>query len=284
MKNITYLFCLLLCTFSLKAQLPTGMNYQGIALDASGNVITETAIGVEIILSSTTGTEYSETHVVDTDQTGAFQLIISTGTVVAGSYETIDWSAGNKSLTVNIDPSGGTNFTSTGPTQLWSVPYAFLAYDVDFANAGPPGPAGIPGAAGMPGAPGPTGPTGPTGPQGLPGEDGTPGVVGPTGPAGPTGPPHGPTGPPGIAGPDGPQGPTGPTGPMGPPPPAGPSPSPGAPGPTGAQGGSNWSSGPDGMYLNTPGAGIILNDATGDCWIITVADDGTILFNSTICQ
>jgi len=273
----------LLCTSSLTAQLPTGMNYQGIALDAGGDIIVESTIGIEIVLSSAGTNEYAETHVVDTDQAGAFQLTIGSGVATNGSYDGIDWTNGNKMLQVNIDPNGGTSFTSSSPSQLWSVPYAFLAYEVGFANPGPTGPPGSTGPAGLNGAVGQMGSTGPTGPAGVPGVNGANGAPGPTGPIGATGTPYGPTGPPGPTGPNGPAGPTGAQGPTGQLLPPGP-PLPGATGATGPQGGSIWNSGTDGMYLSTPGAGIVLKDSADNCYLLTVADDGTVLFNPTNCQ
>jgi len=277
----------LLVSFSLNAQLPTGLNYQGIALDASGAVISSSTVGIEIILNSNNVAEYSETHVVDTDQNGAFQLVIGSGSTTLGNYDDIDWSDGNKTLAVNLDETGGTNFTNNIANQLWSVPYAMLAFEVGFANPGPPGPQGPTGPAGEPGLsgssspPGPTGSTGPTGPIGSPG-------AGPTGPQGPTGPPAptgasnigptGPTGPAGAFGAPGPQGPTGPPGPNGPPTP------PGATGIPGEAGSSLWIPTTTGMHLTTPGAGVVMEDAGGNCWLISVDVDGSILINATNCQ
>lgn len=281
MKNIFYLFILLSLSISLNAQLPNGMNYQGIALDASDNVIVDSSIGIEIVIGSAGATEFSETHIVQTDMAGAFQLIIGSGSATSGSYESIDWSNGNKMLTVNIDPLGGTNFTTSTGSQLWSVPYAFLAFEVDAAFPGPMGPAGIPGPNGINGVSGAVGPMGPTGPMGTPGAAGPAGDVGPIGPTGPIGPPHGPTGPMGITGAPGLFGATGPTGPPGPTGPAG---APGPMGPAGPIGSSLWTPYEDGMYLSSPGAGIVLNAPNGNCWLLSVDVDGSVLINPINCQ
>lgn len=283
-KNIAIVLCIVLCTLSLSAQLETGMNYQGIALDASGNVIADAAVGIEIVLGTADNVVYAESHVVNTDQAGAFQLIIGSGNSTTGTYDGIDWSAAAIMLTANVDPNGGTNFTAGSPSQLWSVPYAFLAYDVDFANPGPMGPAGPQGATGATGANGTPGPTGSMGPSGVDGLDGLPGAPGPTGPTGPMGTPYGPPGTDGVNGANGAAGPTGPTGPAGPPGPPGPIGPPAQSGQAGPAGSSLWVPIPDGMHLTTPGAGIVLQDAADNCWLITVANDGTILFNSTNCQ
>jgi len=275
---------LLALPFSLCAQVPTSMNYQGIALDATDNVIVDSTVGIQTALSSGGNIIYSENHVTETDQTGAFQVIIGEGEVTLGDYESIDWSAGNVMLSVNIDPAGGTLFSSNGFTQLWSVPYAFLAYDVDFANPGPMGPAGLPGPINPQGPTGITGPQGPAGPTGPAGPISPPGLVGPPGPTGPMGTPYGPTGAPGapgIPGAHGAPGAQGPTGPPGPPSPPLPPP---PPGPTGPVGSSLWNPTPVGMHLATPGAGIVLSDSNGNCWVLSVANDGSILFNTSNCE
>lgn len=285
MKNIFHLLFFLALSLSLNAQLSTGLNYQGIALDSNGNTIANSTIGVEIILNSSSSVEYSETHFVDTDQGGAFQLEIGSGNATSGNYDAIDWSDGNKTLAANIDPNGGTNFTSTSGKQLWSVPYAMLAYEVETAAPGPIGPAGENGLNGAVGASGVTGPIGGSGQNGAPGPTGPPGT-GPTGPQGPTGPPSpngamgvtGPTGPAGANGPNGAQGPTGAPGSNGA---AGAA---GATGATGPAGTSLWESTASGMHLTSPGAGIVMEDEDNNCWLVSVDTDGSILINSINCN
>jgi len=282
MKKI---FIAILFAFSINAQSQNtmGMSYQGIALDSNNELLVEKTIGLEIVLSGTTGELYTEQHSTETDLHGGFQVSIGEGISTAGDYEAIDWSTETVTLTINMDESGGTNYVSAESTQLWSVPYAFLALDVDFAN---PGPNGLPGAAGANGATGVNGaqgPTGPPGPAGLPGGNAPPGQNGPTGPTGPMGPPHGSPGPTGAMGPTGAPGPMGPTGAPGPIGAIGPPPPPGAAGPMGPPGSSLWNSNDDQLFLSAPGAGIVFKQGD-DCWLLSVANDGSILMNPTNCQ
>ncbi len=71
---------------------------------------------------------------------------------------------------VETDPTGGTNYTVSGTTQLISVPYALHAKTAANATTGPvgpTGPTGLTGATGVTGSTGATGLTGATGPTGF---------------------------------------------------------------------------------------------------------------------
>lgn len=228
-----------------RAQAPQKFNYQGIARNSTGAPIAGQAIGVRISIlagSSSGAVEYSETHSVNTNTYGLYNLAIGNGTAVTGTVAAIDWAAGEKYIKVEIDPAGGTNYTNLGTTQMLSVPYALFAQSSASGVPGPAGPAGPAGANGVDGATGPAGPAGaagiagpigPAGPTGATGANGPAGVAGPAGPAGPAG-VAGPAGPIGATGPTGPAGPSG--GPVGPQGPAGPQGLTGPAGPAGAVG------------------------------------------------
>lgn len=196
MKNkiITSILAFLFIAGTTLAQAPEKFNYQGVARNTSGQPLASQAISLQISIlnGSTAGAvEYAETHAVTTNAYGLYNLEIGGGTVVSGTMAGVSWGTADKYLKVEIDPAGGTAYTTVGNTQLLSVPFALYAAD---GNPGPAGP------------PGPTGATGATGPQGPSGATGATGPAGPQGPAGPAGP----------TGPTGPQGPTGATGPAGP--------------------------------------------------------------------
>jgi uncharacterized protein (TIGR02145 family) len=87
-------------------------------------------------------------------------LEIGTGTVLSGSFASINWANGPYLIKTETDPTGGTNYGIAGIAPLNSVPYALYA-----AN-GTPGPKGDKGDTG---ATGPAGPAGATGPQGVTG-------------------------------------------------------------------------------------------------------------------
>lgn len=54
-------------------------------------------------------------------------LEIGTGTVLSGTFAAINWASGNYYLKTETDPTGGTNYTIAGTSQLLSVPYAMYA-------------------------------------------------------------------------------------------------------------------------------------------------------------
>ena len=175
----------------LKAQVPQGLNYQAIARDSSGNIIKNRSINVRIniISGSVTGTlQWQETHTVTTNNFGLFTLIIgqgiSTGAGVSSTFSAINWATANLYLKVEVDYTGGANFNDMGTTQLWSVPYAFVAENALNSHPGATGPTGATGSNGVTGATGSVGPTGAVGNTGL---TGITGQIGPTGSAGITG-------------------------------------------------------------------------------------------------
>jgi hypothetical protein len=134
MRKKTYLLttlCFLLLTLIANAQTPpNAFNYSAVANNTAGLPIASTTIGIQttILKSSPTGvSQYSENHIVNTDNYGVFNLVIGAGAVQNGSMATIDWSNDNYFLKVAMDAAGGTNFTNMGTTQLVSVPYALYA-------------------------------------------------------------------------------------------------------------------------------------------------------------
>ncbi len=218
---------LFLASFQGFAQAPNSFNYQAVARDAAGTVISLQAVGLRftILDGSPTGTVlFQETQTLSTNALGLFTANIGGGIAGTGTVAAINWgTGGSKWLKVEMDATGGVppNYTLTGTTQLLSVPYALYAATSGSGGSGggtgPTGPTGLDGATGPTGSGnGPTGATGATGPTGS--GNGPTGVTGPTGPTGLTGAtgtgttgPTGPTGA-GAAGATGPTGLTGPTG------------------------------------------------------------------------
>ncbi len=137
MKKIITLFALFI-TFLSFAQVPQGISYQAIALNGSGNPVVSSNVGVRLSVldNSATGTVlYTETQTKTTNPQGLFNLVIGQGTVVSGTFSTINWGTNSKFLKVEMDVAGGTNYTLVGTTQLLSVPYA-LAADSLVTSAG----------------------------------------------------------------------------------------------------------------------------------------------------
>jgi len=206
--TLTLLTAILLSSLLLAQNAPQGFNYQGVARNGAGTVITNSTIGMRFSLHNNTANGavvYSETKTITTDQYGVFSLVIGSGTPVQGTFNSINWGSGNKYLQVEMDPKGGNKYVDMGTTQLMSVPFALFAATGNTGATGPQGPVGNTGATGPQGA---VGATGPQGPIGLTGATGPQGPQGPTGLTGATG-PQGPQGNTGPAGPTGPQGPQG---------------------------------------------------------------------------
>ncbi len=128
MRKILTLFIMIL-TMSVFAQTPQRINYQAVARDASGNIVTG-AVGIkfQILQGSASGTViYEETHTASPSSAGIFDVQIGGGTVVLGNFATIPWGTNSYFLRVNIDPAGGTSYSAVGTSQFISVPYALFA-------------------------------------------------------------------------------------------------------------------------------------------------------------
>lgn len=254
MKKFIHLLAAVLISATVAAQAPQKMSYQSVVRNAAGVLLPNTNLGMQISILQTSGTGtsvYTETQNVTSNINGLATLEIGAGTALSGTFASIDWSAGPYFVKTEIDPSGGTNYSISGTSELLSVPFALYS-----ANAGIPGPQGPTGPAGPTGATGSTGATGPAGSTGATGAAGPAGPIGPTGPAGATG-PAGIAGATGAAGPAGPMGPTGPAGLMGP---TGSTGAVGATGPAGPAGPSGIVTA--GGYASYAGAGPFTNMST----------------------
>jgi hypothetical protein len=211
-------FFLTSLTFSVIAQAPLQIPYQGVARDAQGVALQNQDISLILYIEDITGAVlFAETHYTTTNQFGLFNVKIGSVSAMPSNL----WSNGDRFLHVKMDPTGGSVFTELGTTQFLSVPYALYAETSN--TPGPQGPAGPQGAQGIQGEVGPQGPAGSNGIDGTNGQDGAPGPQGIQGIQGEAGPQGiqgiqgemGPQGPIGLTGATGPQGPIGLTGPTG---------------------------------------------------------------------
>jgi hypothetical protein len=124
-----FLSLVLLISGFAYSQVPKQMNYQAVARDIAGTIIANQNISIRTTIENGSGgpAVYVETHSPTTNQFGLFTIAIGGGTVVSGNYFTINWSAGNYWLKVEMDPTGGSSYTNMGESQLLSVPYANYA-------------------------------------------------------------------------------------------------------------------------------------------------------------
>ena len=116
---------------SVYAQVPQGFNFQAVARGASGDILAEQDLGVQvsIIKGTETGNPvYTETHSVTTNPLGLIQLVIGEGTPADGeTFAGVDFGNDNYYVKLAIDVSGGTEYEDLGTTRLLSVPYALVA-------------------------------------------------------------------------------------------------------------------------------------------------------------
>lgn len=130
MKKIYILLVILLTSFQLIAQAPEKISYQAVIRDASDVLLVSTTVGIQISIlqGSTVGTAvYVETQTPTTNANGLISIEIGSGSVVSGTFNTIDWSSDSYFIKTDVDPTGGTSYTISGTSQLLSVPYALFA-------------------------------------------------------------------------------------------------------------------------------------------------------------
>jgi hypothetical protein len=162
-----------IATLSLNSfgQAPEGFKYQAVVRDAGNTILNNQAVGMRMTIQqgSIGGTAvYQETFAPTTNGYGLVNLEIGNGTVVSGTFASIDWANGPYFIETAVDVTGGTSYSVMGTSQLMSVPYALYAKTSGSSTPGPQGPQGIQG---------PAGATGPQGPQGPAGNDGQGGVT-----------------------------------------------------------------------------------------------------------
>ena len=112
------------------AQIPASFNYQAIARDANGKLIQDknVSLRITILQDSATGTSlYQESHKVMTNKYGLVNLAVGGGSVVSGTFTTINWGGKKTFIKVDMDASGGSAYTDMGTQQLLAVPYAMTA-------------------------------------------------------------------------------------------------------------------------------------------------------------
>lgn len=155
-----------LASTSMYAQAPEKMSYQAVIRDGSDALVINQAIGMQISIlqgSATGSSVYTESQTTTSNANGLVSVEIGMGTT-SDDFSTIDWANDTYFIKTETDPTGGTNYTITGTSQLLSVPFALYAKTSGSSTPGPQGPVGD---AGLQGIEGPIGPQGPAGTDGV---------------------------------------------------------------------------------------------------------------------
>ena len=134
MQKFFALYTLLLCWVSLAqaqqlSSLP-GMNYQAVARDATGKLLSKKTVFLRVNLLSdgpAGNAVYTEVHQVTTNENGLFNLVIGKGENKGTAFQTIPWAEKNIWLELALSESKKEAFSVIGASQLLAVPYAYHA-------------------------------------------------------------------------------------------------------------------------------------------------------------
>lgn len=121
---------------------PQAFKYQLIARDISGAILSNQTIGLQIsiVQDNPAGTiVYTEQHTPATNSNGLVNIEIGTGSVITGTFGTINWGSTLHYLKLELDPAGMTTYVTMGTTQLVSVPYALHAKTAESLTSGAAG-------------------------------------------------------------------------------------------------------------------------------------------------
>lgn len=132
MKKLYFIIIEVLITVNMIAQVPQKMSYQCIIRNSGGDMVKNQSIGIRISIlqGSTSGiVVYRETYNPNpqTNENGLVTIDIGSGLAITGTFPGINWTNGPYFLKTETDPTGATNYTIAGTSQLLSVPYAFYA-------------------------------------------------------------------------------------------------------------------------------------------------------------
>lgn len=137
MRNVLIILAVTICAIngSLSAQAPQKMSYQAVVRSANNTLVVNQNIGIRISIlqgSATGASVYTETQTSTTNANGLISIAIGG----KAGFESINWANGLYFILTEIDPTGGTNYTITGSSQLLTVPYAFHAKTADNGFSG----------------------------------------------------------------------------------------------------------------------------------------------------
>ncbi|MEI6189869.1 MAG: hypothetical protein WCP61_05545, partial [Chitinophagia bacterium] len=137
-------FLVLIASFLLmylNAQNNKGINFQGIARNSNGLVITNKIISLRLSIKTDSlngNIEYQEIKSVTTNVIGLFSVVVGSSEerkmATIGNFENISWAKSEKYLQVEVDITGDFYFINLGTQKINYVPFAFYADKVDAKN------------------------------------------------------------------------------------------------------------------------------------------------------
>ncbi len=140
MNKLYFLITVLLC--SLGMMNAQSFKYQGVARNATNAPIVNQNITLKLsVLNASNTPVYVETHNARTSDLGIFSVNVCQGTNPTGNCANIDWAVAGYQLKVELDATGGNNFTNMGNSPILAVPianYATKAGSVAGDNDGNP--------------------------------------------------------------------------------------------------------------------------------------------------
>jgi len=112
------------------AQAPQKVSYQMVVRNASGELVKESTVSVQISIlqgSAEGRAVYVENHAPQSNVNGLVSLEVGSGKPVQNTFTGIDWASGPYFLKAETDPAGGSSYTISGISEILSVPYALHA-------------------------------------------------------------------------------------------------------------------------------------------------------------
>jgi len=143
MKRFYACIIYLVVIASVFAQAPQKMSYQAVIRNNNKVLITNKKVSIIISILQNKTPIYVELHTAITNDNGLVSLEVGNGVALTGSFAGIDWSNGSHYIKTETDPTGGSDYSVVGESELLSVPYALYAGTSGSATGGSTGGSGV---------------------------------------------------------------------------------------------------------------------------------------------
>ncbi|MBP6611275.1 MAG: hypothetical protein KA206_09315, partial [Paludibacter sp.] len=143
MKRFYACIIYLVVIASVFAQAPQKMSYQAVIRNNNKVLVTNKKVSMIISILQNKTPVYVEMHTAITNDNGLVSLVIGNGVVLTGTFAGIDWSNGSHYIKTETDPTGGSDYSVVGESELLSVPYALYAGTSGSASGGSTGGSGV---------------------------------------------------------------------------------------------------------------------------------------------